>query len=431
MRTESSRGTRLSWLVLATLAAVVLSTADPVAAEGVYEPLPLRKREPNDLIETSAEYGRMFARRSLLYEDLQVVGMVRRIGSELTPPVTDDYIDYQFFVIRDPSPNAFAFPNGHIYVHTGMLARLRDESQLAALLAHEINHVAGHHGILGHRITAKKLSIAIFGGAIASIMTQLSNSREFEQEADDRAPLLMLDSPYDPHAAPELFELLAVDFEGLRPRVPSVWTTHPEPEARAEASHAIVSGMPSRPRDPARFDAVTYSLRATTIRDYIQDDFPYTAIALSEDMIERYPDDLEFHLLLGDAWAQLGPRAEFLPEDLSNKEKRRNLRARYRKTRAERADALLELEAGREARITNLRRALGVYEDILRRDDAYAPAYHSMGKTHEALGNTVEAGRAYVEYLRLAPDAADRPLVMGRLTEIRDLLRQEESNDGG
>jgi predicted Zn-dependent protease len=96
----------------------------------------------------------MFARRSLLYAGSAIVDLVRRIGHELAPAPTDDYINYEFFVIRDPSPNAFAFPNGPIYIHTGMLARMDDESHLAALLAHEINHAAGHHTILSHRITA-------------------------------------------------------------------------------------------------------------------------------------------------------------------------------------------------------------------------------------------------------------------------------------
>ena len=94
--------------------------------------------------------------------------LVRRVGHALRPPPSDDYIEYEFFVLRDPSPNAFALPNGHIYVHTGMLARLRDEDQLAALLAHEINHVAGHHGIVDHRATRKKAIAGMVLGSSAA-----------------------------------------------------------------------------------------------------------------------------------------------------------------------------------------------------------------------------------------------------------------------
>ena len=275
--------------VLSCVALAALLCSSVVSAEGIYESVPLRGKEPHDLMETSAEFNRMFVRRSLLYTNETVNEFVRRIGNDLAPSPTDDYINYQFFVIRDPSPNAFAFPNGHIYVHTGMLARLEDESQLAALLAHEINHVAGHHSILQFRITAKKLAIDIFTAGIGSIFTQLAYSRELEQEADDRAALMLYDSPYDPHAIPELFALIAADFEGLSPRVATIWTTHPDPELRVVTSLGRVTNMPKRDRDPAIFDAAVFPLRATTIEDYIQDDYPYTAIALAQDLLERYP----------------------------------------------------------------------------------------------------------------------------------------------
>ena len=76
-----------------------------------------------------------------------------------------------------------------------MLARLRDEDELAALLAHEINHVAGHHGILEHRATKRMITSMVLGGlggwgSVISIGLQTSVygfSRDLEQEADDRA----------------------------------------------------------------------------------------------------------------------------------------------------------------------------------------------------------------------------------------------------
>lgn len=404
---------------------VLLLVCSSLAADGIYEPLELRKREPRDLMETSVEYHDQFERRALIYQEPGAAGLVERIGRELAPPPTDDYIDYKFFVIRDPSPNAFALPNGQIYVHTGMLARLEDSSQLAGLLAHEINHVAGHHGILQHRITAPRILIDIFVGGLASLMGQLRHSRQLEQEADDRAALLLEGTEYDPHALPELFGILSEDFEGMRPRIATIWTTHPDPDERVEMSRAAVAALPEKPRDADTFDAIIYPLRAITIRDYIQDDYPYTAIALAEEMVERYPDDLDLHMLLGDAWQRLGPRSEFAPDDFSNRDKRRNLRRRYRNTRQERVEALLETEAGRAAFAANMAEAQATYERILATDPAYAAAHRGLGEVYQALRMPREAGRHYLEYVRAAPDAADRPVVIGRLTEIRDALAKE------
>src|SRR5262245_13162674 len=122
------------------LATLVCATTT-AAADGVYGPVPIDEDEWR-LIEESKDLETYFNAQSLLFKDPKVVGLVRGIGHEIRPQPTDDYIEYEFFLLRDPSPNAFALPNGHVYVHTGMLARLRDEDELAALLAHEINHVA-------------------------------------------------------------------------------------------------------------------------------------------------------------------------------------------------------------------------------------------------------------------------------------------------
>jgi predicted Zn-dependent protease len=397
--------------------------------KGVYESLELRRGEPNDLIETSGQYNDMFARRSLLYADSAIVGLVRRIGHELTPAPTDDYIDYEFFVIRDPSPNAFAFPNGQIYIHTGMLARMDDESQLAALLAHEINHAAGHHTILSHRITAKRLIIQVVGGGLAGIMGQLRYSRHLEQEADDRALLLMQDTPYDPHAMTELLQILNEDFEGLDPRYATIWTTHPDPEERIEASRVNLANAPSKPRDPAAFDAVVYPLRALTVRDYIQDDYPYTAIAVAEKFIERYPDDLDFRMALGDAQRVLGPRPAVMPEEFSKADARRNLRARILRTREQRMERRLETPEGVAAMAQNLASARATYQGILDTDPEYYVAYRGLGEVYEAEGNDREAARAYLTYIQQIPDAEDRQVIVGRLTGIRNRLLDEETGN--
>ena len=397
--------------------------------KGVYGPLELRKREPNDLIDTANQYLDLFARRSLLYRQPDVLGLVRRVGHEVAPPSTDDYIQYEFYVIRDPSPNAFALPNGSVYVTTGMLARLDDESELAATLAHEINHVAGHHTILSYRITAKRLTIDILGGGLASVMGQLRYSRQLEQESDDRAAVLLADTQYDPHGMTDVLEILNEDFEGLDPRYASIWVTHPDPEARIEASRRNLEGYPTRPRDPAAYDAVMYPLRSLTLRDYVQDDYPYTAIALAETYIRRYPGDLGFRMALGDAERILGPRPEALPEDFDKHDARRNLRDRIRNSRGQRMEELLATPEGQAAMAANLDRARQTYQAILDQDPDYWAAYRGLGEVFEAEGDDREAARAYLTYVREATDAADRPVIIGRLTALRDRLLEEDSND--
>jgi predicted Zn-dependent protease len=423
MRSFNKQSCRHLITAAVCLAAVTVVMAQEESEEdlkGVYGPVELRKREPNDLIDTAAQYKDLFERRSLLYNNPDVLELVRHVGYALAPEPT---------VIRDPSPNAFAFPNGQIYVHTGMLARMSDSSELAALLAHEINHVAGHHTILSYRITAKRLVIDILAGGLASVMGQLRYSRQLEQEADDRAALLMRDTPYDPHGLTDLLEILNEDFEGLDPRYASIWTTHPDPEARIEASRQNLAGLPEKPRDPEAFDEVIYPLRILTVRDYIQDDYPYTAIAVAEEFLKRYPNDLDFRMALGDAQRVLGPRPEALPEDFDKHDARRNLRNRIRNSRGQRMEKLLEAPEGVAALAANLEDARATYESILEIDPDYATAYRGLGEVYEAQGKDREAARAYLTYVQQMPQARDRPIIIGRLADIRDRLLQEETTD--
>jgi predicted Zn-dependent protease len=404
------------------------------SAGGVYEEVPIDKDEWR-LIEESKDLEGYFASQSLLYMEPKALELVRRVGHEIRPQPTDDYIEYEFFVLRDPSPNAFALPNGHVYVHTGMLARLDDEDQLAALLAHEINHVAGHHGIIEYRATRKKtIAGMVLGGlspwgGVISIGLQASVygfSRELEQEADDRAIEVLVATRYDPHALPDVLDILGRDYEGLSPRTSTVWSTHPEVRARAETSRALVAAEARRERHSEAFEAAVMDMRAMTIEDYVQDDFPHTGVALAESLVARYPNDLRLQQLLGDAWQGMGAQGPMDPEALSDSDKRHNLRDRARKTRAQRLAEALETEEGRAAYAANLQRAEEIYRRAIETDATFAPAYRGLGEVYEQQKRTRDAAEAYLSYVKQAPSAPDRSIVMGRLRLLTTMLKVEQ-----
>ena len=419
-------------LLLPWVAGLVYTCA--AFAGGVYESVPIDKDDWR-LIEESQDLEGWFNAQSLLYTEPKALQLVRRVGHEIRPHPTDDYIEYEFFVLRDPSPNAFALPNGHVYVHTGMLARLDDEDQLAALLAHEISHVAGHHGIIEHRATRKKTiagmvlgSLGPWGGVISlGLQTSVYGySRELEQEADDRAIEVLLGSRYDPHALPDVLDILGRDYEGLRPRTSTVWSTHPEVRARAQTSRALVAGAAHRERHDDEFDAAVMDMRAMTVEDYVQDDFPHTAVALAESLAARYPSDLRLLNLLGEAWQGMGARGPIDAAALSDADKRHNLRDRARKTRAQLLAEALETEEGRAAYAANLRRAEEIYGRVLAADATFAPAYRGLGEVYEQQKRPRDAAEAYLSYVKQAPAAPDRSIVMGRLRLLTTLLKVEQ-----
>ena len=70
---------------------------------------------------------------------------VRAIGNRLLQQLPSKEFAYHFYVVDDKTPNAFTIPGGSIYVHTGLLNFVDDESQLAGVMAHEMGHAAARH----------------------------------------------------------------------------------------------------------------------------------------------------------------------------------------------------------------------------------------------------------------------------------------------
>jgi hypothetical protein len=421
----------------------VLFASPSSEAAGSYDAVTLNRKERH-LVETAAELHTRFKRRSLLYNDDTLVALVDGIGRDLAPEPTDEYIQYRFFLLHDPSPNAFGLPNGDVYVHTGLLARLADRSQLAAILAHEIAHVAAHHGIFHYRAThgANTASTLLLGESVfgrdawwmwndmvaVGLHTSLYGfGRAMEQEADLEALEFLATHGYDPHALPEVLEILSRDLEGLNPRLPTVWNDRTGLAERALDAWAQTGHLPGIERDSGLFREILFPLRVMSIRDYLEDDYPHTALALSRSIDEAYPRRPEVQQLLGDGLRTLGPRPESAPADLSDSEKRRSAIERARMTREERYEAALATPQGQEALARNLARAIAAYELALELDREFYAAYRGLGEVHELLDSPREAAAAYLSYVKLAQNAPDRVIIIERLKALRDRLQGQEN----
>ena len=83
----------------------------------------------------------------IIYENQKLDHYLQQIIAKIAPPDAKKKLTFRVRVITDPFLNAFAFPNGVIYIHTGLLARLDNEAQLAALLAHEVSHCTQQHSL--------------------------------------------------------------------------------------------------------------------------------------------------------------------------------------------------------------------------------------------------------------------------------------------
>ena len=135
------------------------------------------------LCKRAEEYIEIIDKTDSVYEDAAFETYLNNLANGLLPQeAKNNGIVISIKVLKDPALNAFALPNGRIYVHTGIIAAAENEEQLAGLLAHEITHVLNRHAIKQMRSLTNKsalfsvvgIPIAIAGGNLGSILTQLA-----------------------------------------------------------------------------------------------------------------------------------------------------------------------------------------------------------------------------------------------------------------
>jgi len=181
-----------------------------------------------------------------LYPDAKVQAYVAEVGARLAARSERPSLPWSFKVVDDPAVNAFALPGGYIYVTRGIMAHLRSEAELAAVLGHEIGHVTGRHSAsqmskqqlaMGGLIVgmAVKPELQEFGGLAQQALGLLflKFGRDDENEADQLGLRYMTREAYDPREMLEVFGVLdRVSRAQGGGRMPDWLSTHPSPENR-------------------------------------------------------------------------------------------------------------------------------------------------------------------------------------------------------
>jgi predicted Zn-dependent protease len=179
-----------------------------------------------------------------VYPDPQIQQYVNSIGMEMARYAGRPNMDWQFRVLNSDQVNAFAVPGGYIYLTRGLLFRMRNEAQLAGVLAHEAGHIA-HRDSVQQIQQAQGLNLlaglaGLFGGERAGDITQfvsaflqLKYSRDQEQRADMAGLSYMTRAGYNPHGLVQLMQILQ-QAQGARGGPPEFFSTHPDPGNRIE-----------------------------------------------------------------------------------------------------------------------------------------------------------------------------------------------------
>lgn len=233
---------------LSLVAACVTSEVPPVGRTGA---LPLTADERRNWKQAGEE---RFAldRSGRVYENAEVTGYVNRIAARVVPAEAQGKgLSLQIKILKNPLLNAFAYPDGVVYMHTGILARMDNEAQLAALFAHEMTHVTHRHTVQQYQkfknsadflatLQVVGAPFGIFGGLVGLLgtvgaMASVSGySRELETEADREGLERMAAAGYDPREALKLFSHLKSDVDEQKVPEPFFFGSHPRLQERID-----------------------------------------------------------------------------------------------------------------------------------------------------------------------------------------------------
>ena len=307
--------------------------------------------------------------------------------------------DMRIYLARIPEFNAIMFPTGFSVIFSGLLLRMRNEAQLAGVIAHESAHFLRKHQLRQWRDVRRKTDVFSFlamgagvaGGAagvyagdlvrlgqLGTILSLLRYNRVLEAEADAMGVRLLAEAGYDPTAMSETWQQLIGELDlsakyrrKRRDRDFSIFSTHPAPESRMADLRisAAEAKQPGRTYDAHR-DRYLAALAA--IRPALLDD----QVKLNDPGASQYV----VNTLAKDGW-----------------------------------NGLLRFHEGEIWRLHNRKgndvRAAQGYAAAILYPDAPADAWRWHGIMLMKQGRAVEARAAFARYLRMAPNAPDAAFV--------------------
>ena len=395
-----------------TSALILCLAAGPVPAQtAITERLPdIGEISGNVMTPTEeARLGKAFmrsVRRSLtVVDDPMVIDYLQYLGRKLASNSTGAAQDFSFFLIDSPEINAFAGPAGHIGVYTGLVLTAQTESEVAAVVAHEIAHVTQAHLrrtwqaasnlalpnaavllaaiVLGATVGGDAGIAAAAAGQASLLQQQINFTRANEQEADRVGIGILAAADFEPRAMATFFERLGRATRGQSTEVPEFLRTHPVTTSR-------IADAQGRAEDFSR---------------------------------KQRPEDLRFHLLR----AELRQRQIVNPREALKQFERALSEGRYRERDAERFGYVRALM--RNDRLAEARTQL---DELQAKHPRLPELIIVSAQLHQLLGQPERGIRELQDALALLPTSYSLSLTMaelllttGKYSDAYDLMHRQ------
>jgi predicted Zn-dependent protease len=418
----------VAWLLIAAI--LVSGCASRNVSPMGYGGKPFRPEPDEVALWNKAEKEEQeLLKKNKPYDDPMLEEYLAKIGDRLLP----DSVraaggpGFRYGVIRDPTLNAFALPNGRIYIHTGMLAQVQNESQLATIVGHEMTHVTNRHALSFTRdaqtkqiiytvaAIAASIGVAAAAGSMArnsptsaAVLSQTANAilglglqlatiaaingygRDLEREADAEGLDRMVAAGYDPKEAPKVFALLK-DSGGDRGTLETFFFgSHPKLQERIEVTQDLVRTKyaGSAASSAAVVNTEEFELRMrTVVRDNARMDIAAGRFSLAQKQLDRVlaitPKDPVAHLYYGDLY----------------------------RLQAQRAKSTID-----KAELAH--RAMESYRRSVDLDPQAPEPYRQLGLLYYQQRLPDRAREAFRQYLALKPDAPDAKRIKEYIVEL-------------
>lgn len=246
---------------------------------------PWNAYSPTTDVQLGKQNAEILEKRLPLCNDPKVDAYLTNLGLRLASKLPTRGVQYpwEFHCVNSKEINAFALPGGYVFVNRGAIEVADNEAQLAAVMGHELSHVALRHGTAqASKAQLMQGAAGIFGGifggsAGGALLTQgvalgagsvlLHYSRSDETQADVLGTQALYDNGYDPRAMAQFFEKLEAETKGKNP--PQFLSDHPNPGnrvARVDEEVDKLGGVPANAkRDSPEFEAIKREVLALPV----------------------------------------------------------------------------------------------------------------------------------------------------------------------
>lgn len=339
--------------------------------------------------------------------DPALTAYVQSVGNRLAE-VSDAPLPYEFAVLNNSVPNAWALPGGKIAINRGLLTEINSEAELAAVLGHEIVHAAARHTaqqmskgmLMQGLVVATSIAtsdsdygnLAVGGANIAGQMAMMKYGRSAELESDKYGMRYMSKAGYDPQGAVALQETFVRLSEGRNQDwLSGLFSSHPPSQGRVEANKKTASKLPAGGELGA--DTFKIAMQKTMAakpaydaydngRKALSEKKTDEALALANEALTLFPNEAHFHALRGDV--RLANKQYDMA--VTNYSRAINQRPEFFYYHLQRGMAKNEM-GQTDAAMSDLQRSLNILPT--------APAHYTLGKIKEQRGPMAEAIEHY------------------------------------